>query len=293
MNREWWKALIALMWLALPLIALRYWLAWDRLPARLATHFDAAGNANGWMAPEKSLTFALVIITVMVVVFTIVLTQVRKGEAFSWGMLGFSYVLVGVMVYANESILSYNLNGNPVHPWPVLIAVVIASGALVVGILGTKRGTNLSCTNVMAEEVHASGFWSLVLGVPAGVELLVTAMSRNMGLRIGMGVGAAVLLLAATLAWSGFRYIFSDAGLEIRTFGFRLQSIPVDQIREYAADRWSVTGGYGIRGLGDCRAYVWGNKGVRIKTGTGQVFLGHRDPQRLLHDLDAIKRFAH
>jgi hypothetical protein len=293
MNRTFWKTLVATMWLALPVIALSYWLAWDRLPSRLATHFDAAGRANGWMPPENSLVFGLGITAVMLVIFTIILTLARKSGAFSWAMLGFSYVLVGVMVYANESILNYNLNGNPVRPWPVLIAVVIASVALVTGTLGMKRGRDLPPASVLAEEVHASTAWGLILGIPAAIELAIAVISRNAGLRIGMGLGAAVLFLAALLAWSGFQYIFSNAGLEIRTFGFRLQSIPADQIREYAADHWRVLGGYGIRGLGDCRAYVWSNTGVRIKTGTGQVFLGHRDPARIIHDLDVLKQFAH
>jgi hypothetical protein len=108
-----------------------------------------------------------------------------------------------------------------------------------------------------------------------------------------MGLGAVVLFLAATLAWSGFRYIFTKSGVEIRTFGYRLQSIPLNQIREYGVGRWNLWRGYGIRGMGECRAYVWGNNGVRIKTGEGEIFLGHRDPQRLIHDLDAIKQFAH
>jgi len=293
MNRTLWKALVATIWLALPAIALSYWLAWDRLPSRLATHFDAAGRANGWMPPENSFVFGLGVTAVMLVIFTIILTLGRNRGAFSWAMLGFSYVLVGVMVYANESILNYNLQGNPVRPWPVLIAVVIASVVLVAGTLGAKRGEDLPSGPVLAEEVHASPAWGLILGIPAAIELVVTVISRNVGLRIGMGMGAAVLFLAALLAWSGFQYIFSNAGLEIRTFGFRLQSIPVDQIREYAADHWSVLGGYGIRGLGDCRAYVWSNTGVRIKTGTGQVFLGHRDPERIIHDLDVLKQFAH
>src|ERR1700686_1805578 len=293
MNRTLWKALIAVMWLALPAIALSYWLAWDRLPSRLATHFDAAGRANGWMPPENSLMFGLVVTAVMLAVFTIVLTLGRRSGAFSWAMLGFSYVLVGVMVYANESILNYNLHGNPIRPWPVLIAVVIASVALVAGTLGMKRGRDLPPASVLAEEVHASPAWGLILGVPAVIELGVTVISRNVGLRIGMGMGAAVLFLAALLAWSGFQYIFSNAGLEIRTFGFRLQSIPADQIREYAADHWSILGGYGIRGMGDCRAYVGSNTGVRIKTGAGQVFLGHRDPKRIIRDLDVLKQFAH
>jgi len=293
MNRTLWKTLIATMWLALPVIALSYWLAWARLPAQLATHFDAAGHANGWMTPEQSLRFGLVITAVMLAVFTIVLTQVRRSEAFSWGMLGFSYVLVGVLVYGNESILSYNLYGNAVRPWPVLVAVGIASAALVVGILAKKRGQSLPSTNILVEEVHASRVLGLVLAAPAAMELVVLATSHNSGLRIGLGLAAVILFLAAILAWSGFRYIFSNAGIEIRTFGYRLQSIPLNQIREYGISRWNVWGGYGIRGLGNCRAYVWGNNGVRIRTGDGEVFLGHRDPLRLIHDLDAIKQFAH
>jgi hypothetical protein len=293
MNRALWKVLVASMWLALPVIALSYWLAWDRLPSRLATHFDAAGHANGWMPPENSLIFGLVVTAVMLGIFTIILTLGRKSEVFSWAMLGFSYVLVGVMVYANESILNYNLHGNPVRPWPILVAVVVVSVALITGTLGLKRGQDLPPASVLAEEVHASAAWGLILAVPAAIELVVVAVSRNTGLRIGMGMGATVLFLAALLAWSGFQYIFSNAGVEIRTFGFRLQSIPADQIREYAADHWSVLGGYGIRGMGGCRAYVWSNTGVRIKTGTGQVFLGHRDPERIIHDLDVLKQFAH
>ena len=46
---------------------------------------------------------------------------------------------------------------------------------------------------------------------------------------------------------------------------------------------------YGIRGIGDKRAYVWGNRGVRIKTTEGEVFWGHDDPERIVRDLDAIK----
>jgi len=163
------------MWLAPPAIGLSYWLAWDRLPAQLATHFDAAGHANGWMTPEQSLRFGLVVTTIMAVVFTAVLTQIRRGETFSWAMLAFSYVLVGVLVYANESIISYNLHGNPVRPWPVLFAVGIASAALVVGILATKRGENLPPSNVLAEEVHASRVWGLVLAAPAAVAPLEPA----------------------------------------------------------------------------------------------------------------------
>jgi hypothetical protein len=51
--------------------------------------------------------------------------------------------------------------------------------------------------------------------------------------------------------------------------------------------------GYGIRGLGNHKAYVWGNRGVRVHMDDGEVFLGHSNPQRIVHDLDLVKQYAH
>ena len=36
MNRTYYKLGIALMWMALPLTALRYWQVWNELPVRMA-----------------------------------------------------------------------------------------------------------------------------------------------------------------------------------------------------------------------------------------------------------------
>ena len=47
MNRDSYKTLTWLMWLALPTTGLNYWLAWDRLPYRMAVHFDANWQPNG------------------------------------------------------------------------------------------------------------------------------------------------------------------------------------------------------------------------------------------------------
>jgi hypothetical protein len=98
-----------------------------------------------------------------------------------------------------------------------------------------------------------------------------------------------VLMLAgAAMAWSGFHYLFTPAGIEIRTLGFRLRSIPAHDIESYTSDGWNVFGGYGIRGIGEKRAYVWGNRGVRIKTSEGEVFLGHDEPEKIVSDLDLV-----
>ena len=102
-----------------------------------------------------------------------------------------------------------------------------------------------------------------------------------LGIRVTLIVSAAILIGASAMAWSGFRYSFSPSGLEIYTLGFRVRSIPSAEIRSYAPDRWNVIGGYGIRGLGSRKAYVWGTSGVRIKTTEGEVFLGHHEPEKI------------
>jgi hypothetical protein len=98
------------------------------------------------------------------------------------------------------------------------------------------------------------------------------------------------MLGSAALAWDGFRYVFTPLGVEVRALGFRLRSIPGADIKSYAPDRWTVVGGHGIRGVGDKRAYVWGNRGVLIKTVEGEVFLGHDSPEQLVRDLDLLTR---
>jgi hypothetical protein len=54
-----------------------------------------------------------------------------------------------------------------------------------------------------------------------------------------------------------------------------------------------VLRGYGIRGLGSTRAYVWGNDVVHITTLDGEVFLGTHDPARVVRDLDMMKQYSH
>ena len=95
---------------------------------------------------------------------------------------------------------------------------------------------------------------------------------------------------SAALAWSGFHYRFTTHGVEISTLGFRLRSIPLQNIKAYAVAPWNAMGGYGIRGIGERRAYVWGNTGVRIMLSDGEVFLGHAEPERIMNDLNAIRQ---
>jgi hypothetical protein len=296
MNRTLFKTMTWLMWLALPLTALRYWLVWDRLPMRMATHFDAANRPNGWMSREVSLEFALGMTAFLLVILTVVAYVAQKrqvADTFSWALLGFFYVVIGTIYYIDGRILDYNLTGRPMDVAPVLILTPIAILALTAIYLGTKRGESLPAAPPIAQEVHASRLWTLVFLLPLALELGIFATVPLAGMRVAAVLLSLMFLAFAALTWSGFQYRFTPAGVEICTLGFRLRSIPLNQIQSYEVGKWNLLRGYGIRGVGDQRAYVWCNQGVRIKTSGGEVFLGHREPERIIRDLDAIKQFAH
>ncbi len=71
MARTWYKTLVVLMWLALPTSAWDYWHVWDQLPARMAVHFDANWQPNGYTSREGALQLGLGIMLVMLVLFTV------------------------------------------------------------------------------------------------------------------------------------------------------------------------------------------------------------------------------
>lgn len=288
MNQR-WRLVIALLWLFLPLTAFRNWQVWDRLPARLATHFDIAGHPNGWMSREGALKFILIAMVITLSLATLILSRVRAPQAGLWAVLGVFYVVLVALYCGEESILAYNLNHTSAHVLPIVIGSLVAVFVLTAIYLETGRDTKLPSTGVViAEEVHSSPTLAFAMFVPAVVELII-AITVPASIRIPLVLMAIILLSVGTMAWSGFRYRFTHLGVEVSTVGLRLRSVPAIQIRDYEVERWSPIRGYGIRGIGNRRAYVWGNHGVRIHMTNGEVFLGHRDPTRIIRDLDAIK----
>ena len=292
MESKLYRALTAMLWLALPLTAVQYWSVWDQLPSRMATHFGAAGQPNGWMTRETSLIFAMVVTTLVLVALTWALTRVRKPDVLAWSLLAMLYVVMGAMFSINVAMLNYNLHGRPLNIVPALAVVFIAAIAVTVVALASTRGAELPRHDdvVEAEEVHGSLLWASVFTVLTAVEVGVIAVIPLGGLRWVMALPALLLLGAAALAWGGFHYRFSGHGVEISTLGFRLRSIPLENIRAYAIASWNPMGGYGIRGIGERRAYVWGNTGVRLMLSDGEVFLGHGEPEKIMQDLNSIRQ---
>jgi len=278
------------MWLVVPAMAAMYVMSWQELPARLATHFDLANHPNGWMSRDVSVTFSLVMGMFIAGSATLILSRVKRPDPAAWALLVLFYVIMGTLLWAEEAVIAYNVHGKPVNVLPVLAAGVSAAIVVVVIALGTRRGIPLATNNALAVERHDSKMLALVLGAAAVAMIAVITAIHVAGVQIALGLALILMLASATLAWDGFRYLFISSGIEIRALGFRLRSIPAADIKSYAIGRWNVIGGYGIRGVGDKRAYVWGNRGVRIETLEGEVFLGHDSPEQIIRDLDLITR---
>jgi hypothetical protein len=291
MNRKVFQTFTWLMWLALPITAMRYWQVWDRLPLRMATHFDINGRPNGWMPRQTAFWFALGMVAFMLLIFTIVSYVAHKKhvpDTFSWVLLGFFYLMIGFMYSLNSSLVQHNLDGQPLQLdfWILLVPVAVI--ALSAVFLGTKRGENLPTATVIAEESHGSRVWSLLFVALLVAQLLAAITIPAPPVRTASALLGLLFAVIAIHIWAGFQYVFTNAGVEISTLGFRLRSIPREEIKQYAVESWNPLRGYGIRGIGNRRAYVWCNQGVRIQTIEGEVFLGHNAPERIVRDLDAI-----
>jgi hypothetical protein len=296
MNRKSFAILTALMWLALPLTALRYAQVWDQLPVRMATHFNASGQPNGWMPRETSLYFALGLTAFLLVIFTglsiVILRQKPTPDKSSFALLAFLYAILGFVFYVNNGILEHNLTGNPMPVAPLFLSVPLAIVLFAVIYLRGQRGPALPEGQVLAEETHGSSLFAGAFLLFAVLQFWISASIATRA-RAGVGLLGVVFLLIAALAWRGFRYRFTSTGLEVSTLGFRLRSIPQSQIAKYRPEKWRALRGYGIRGVGNTRAYVWGSDVVHITTLEGEVFLGTNDPARLVRDLDQMKQYAH
>jgi hypothetical protein len=141
---------------------------------------------------------------------------------------------------------------------------------------------------VLAEETHSGRAWSLIVLLALIGPVIGLGRAPAPAVRWPLMLVGAVALGAGAMAWSGFQYRFLQEGVEIRTLGFRLRSIPKQSIVSYSIEPWAFLRGYGIRGMGSTRAYVWGKKVVHIRTWNGEVFLGHSDPERIVRDLDMV-----
>jgi hypothetical protein len=296
MTRRVYRTLAVLLYLAPVVIWIRYRQLSDRLPVRVATHFDAAGRANGWMSRGASMYFDQLFLAILAGIFLTVLLVVEKkyelGKV-AWALLAFLHAEIWAVVHMLNSTLDYNLNGSAISILPLALVSILGGALIAILAIGEKRGHAFAATEVLAEEVHSGKKVGAFLLVSAAVLVAAALAIPNGAVRLVLLLAAAITAASYALAWDGFHYFFTPHGIEIRALGFRLKSIPLLQIKNYEIQSWSAVRGYGIRGIGNRKAYVWGKTGVRVETYDGEVFFGHSDPQRIVHDLNVIKRYQH
>jgi uncharacterized membrane protein len=115
MNRVYTLA-TCVMWLVLPITALSYWQVWDRLPMRMAVHFDANWQPNGWTSREGALYLGLGIMAFLLVLNTVAALIIRAMKpTASWPVLVVSYVVLVFCWFGNHAIVNFNLSAQPAH----------------------------------------------------------------------------------------------------------------------------------------------------------------------------------
>jgi hypothetical protein len=148
--------------------------------------------------------------------------------------------------------------------------------------------SNIFQSDLLAEETHSGRAWSLIILLALVGPMVGVALVPSTAGRWAVSLVGVIAIGTFVMSWSGFQYRFLRHGVEIRMLGFRLRSIPKQSILSYSIEPWAFIRGYGIRGIGSSRAYVWCNQVVHIKTSNGEIFLGHSDPQRIVRDLDMV-----
>ena len=143
-------------------------------------------------------------------------------------------------------------------------------------------------SDVLAEETHSGRAWSLIILLALIGPMIGVALMPSTAGRWAVALVGVIAIGTFAMSWSGFQYRFLRHGVEIRMLGFRLRSVPKQSIVSYSIEPWAFIQGYGIRGIGNTRAYVWCNQVVHIKTSNGELFLGHNDPERIVRDLNMV-----
>jgi hypothetical protein len=140
MTRNWYKPLVGLMWLALPISFWGYWRVWDQLPARMAVHFDANWQPNGYTSREGALELGLGILAAMLVLFTVTALVVHALKPQSaWPALMIAYVAIGFCWYGNQMIVDFNLRAHAAHSELLSQKTVLSFG------LRTEYGVPRTC----------------------------------------------------------------------------------------------------------------------------------------------------
>ena len=101
--------LVTLPWLSLPLVLFVHLLLWERMPERLAVHFDWSGAADGWMSRGESLAFDAGVLLFVLCTYT--WKFYGRGARESYARLALFNVAVVALTAVLLGVLKYNISG--------------------------------------------------------------------------------------------------------------------------------------------------------------------------------------
>jgi MFS family permease len=291
-------------------LAARAAAVWDRLPLVMASHFVADGTANGWMPRNAFFVVSFVSVIPAIVLLAFLADRVgRRKPLAGAGLLALNWLVSALLLSVFWGAIDANLDHGPLRIAPVwVLTLVVVPLALAIGIdwrwwFSPQRKAALQedrAARVIAEERHGVPAWAilfLMIAVGTVAPVIAQRPRHTPGPFVAMMVVVIlVMFISALWAWRGFVYRFTTAGVEVRALGIRLRRIPLSQIREFKAEEvhpLTDFGGWGVKGFGSDTAYIWGgHTALHIKTNQGDVYLGHKDPERLVRDLEAIMKPA-
>jgi len=301
MSKSWKVAMIG-PWLALVAMIYEIWSVYDRLPAVIASHFNAAGVPNGWAPKGQFFTVIVPIAFGLLCLFTFLVSRFDSKSGLAWLCLVFEYWGIGIFLMLTHSTLQVALKEAKTLDFPMGIWSMLCGIALVVGevvrIQAVKKRADAHGGQFIADEVHNSaamgGFFGLLALGMIGGGVLIPSVGPARGILATVGV---IILACAGWAWSGFVYRITTAGVEIRSLGMPFRFIPAMDIQSFearACNPLTDFGGWGIRGIGKMRAYIWGgNRCVHIRTHSGdEIYLGLAEADRMVRELEQMMPVA-
>jgi len=105
------RLFLLLPWLSLPLVLAAYAVVWERVPARVAVHFDLEGRANGWMGRWESLGFDAGVLLLVLLLSTWKIYR-RGGPSEAPGQLAMFNSAVLLLTFIFLAVLKYNVTGS-------------------------------------------------------------------------------------------------------------------------------------------------------------------------------------
>lgn len=293
-----WRIAMMIPWLGLAAMILEIWSVYGQLPARIGSHFNAAGYPNGWAPKQQLFTFIVPIAFGFLVLFTFLVSRFQKSSGLAWLTLVFEYWGFGLQYLLTHGMLRVALGETRTLDAHIGMLSLVCGVALVIGEVSrvtlVRKQADTEHGTLIAQEVHGSPIIATVMVAITmsmlGVDVALHLHGPAQAIPLVVGV---IMLGCAIWAFTGFVYRITTGGLEIRMLGMPIRFIPAFDIQSVEARNCNPLtdfGGWGIRGIGKMRAYIWGgNRCVHIRTHSGDdIYLGIADANRMKYELEQM-----